>query len=61
MSPSRESVKVGQVWIDPDTGLGWEVVGVCENHGATLMATVEQERDVDDVLRNFHLDPPGEM
>lgn len=58
-NPARElTVEAGQVWIDPDTGLGWTVIDVDEDGYVTLSAVVERQVCTVDVPRMFRLDSP---
>lgn len=52
----EREIAVSQVWIDPDTGLGWTVVEI-EDGYVTLTATVERDVPLDAIERDFVLDP----
>lgn len=58
MSTETIEVEAGQVWVDPDTGLGWTVVEDDDSGYVTLTAAVEQRICVVDVPRMYRLDPP---
>lgn len=57
--PDQSDTQAGEVWIDPDTGLGWTITEA-DGDFITLEATVTQERmeHVNRLRKLYRYDPP---